>query len=481
MPIPILCYIRELNYIFEAGIYFGSKKPTDSNALLEEFIPELQKLFRDGLDVNENHFSFSFDGIICDAPAKSFVSQTKGHMGYFSCSKCLTEGSYYKDRVVFPQLDASKRTDLNFREKVNEEHHTGTSILEGLSINMVKAFRMDYMHIVCLCVVKKLIRLWMQGEVFRFRLSGYQISLISNRLDIIRNQMPLEFERKPRTLLYVEKWKATEYRQFLVYTGPVVLCGILPETHYNLFMALNVAISILLHPELCIRLNSYAKELLLYFVQQFEAQYGKEHVSHNVHALIHLADEVALFGPLDNFSAFRFENHLGTIKKRLSKSHQQLEQIHRRISEARHMKVPGCKIHVQESIVYAQEHSEGPLLDNCTLPQYKVAKFNDFTIKLSPGNNICLLRDKTIIKVENICQQFGYKVIVGRELPVTRPFYSSPCDSSFLNIFEVQDRDCTLQVWKIDEIMKKCMCLPFRSNRYIVIPLLHCTSSLTLQ
>ena len=39
--------------------------------------------------------------------------------------------------------------------------------------------------------------------------------------------MPSEFSRQPRGLDEVKKWNATEYRQFLLYTGYLVLEGVL--------------------------------------------------------------------------------------------------------------------------------------------------------------------------------------------------------------------------------------------------------------
>lgn len=61
----------------------------------------------------------------------------------------------------------------------------------------------------------------------------------------------------------------------------------------------------------------YARDLMIYFVKQFEIIYGKHLVSHNVHGLIHIADDYERFGPLDNISAFPFENFMKNLKKNL--------------------------------------------------------------------------------------------------------------------------------------------------------------------
>lgn len=59
----------------------------------------------------------------------------------------------------------------------------------------------------------------------------------------------------------------------------------------------------------------YAEELLKYFVSTFVQIYGQEHVSHNIHNLLHIAEVSRKFGSIVNFSAFPFENHMTHLKK----------------------------------------------------------------------------------------------------------------------------------------------------------------------
>ena len=57
--------------------------------------------------------------------------------------------------------------------------------------------------------------------------------------------IPREFARKPRSLHYVARWKATEHRLFLLYTGVVTLKQVLSQELYDLFFLLHVAARIL--------------------------------------------------------------------------------------------------------------------------------------------------------------------------------------------------------------------------------------------
>lgn len=53
---------------------------------------------------------------------------------------------------------------MDFLNRIDDEHHIGetVSILTEIpQINMIDNFSMDYMHLVCLGIVKKLISLWL--------------------------------------------------------------------------------------------------------------------------------------------------------------------------------------------------------------------------------------------------------------------------------------------------------------------------------
>lgn len=68
-------------------------------------------------------------------------------------------------------------------------------------------------------------------------------------------------------------------------------------------------------------------------MKRFKHLYGKEFVTLNVHSLIHLARDVKLYGPLDSFRAFDFENYMQFLKKILRKRAKPLQQLHRRLKE----------------------------------------------------------------------------------------------------------------------------------------------------
>src|SRR5580765_5958558 len=106
------------------------------------------------------------------------------------------------------------------------------------------------MHLICLGVVKKLILLWIKGPL-SIRLSRRAINRISYLLILLRCTTPSDFVRKPRSLKDVKQWKAVEFRNFLLYIGPVVLRYTLKKDMYHHFLTHHTAITILVRPDLC--------------------------------------------------------------------------------------------------------------------------------------------------------------------------------------------------------------------------------------
>ncbi|XP_012531676.2 uncharacterized protein LOC105834031 [Monomorium pharaonis] len=141
---------------FVVGAYHGYNKPNCPNIFFQDFIKEYKTLHEEGFQFDNNlHFKVTIRAVICDIPARSFVTCIKGFNGYFGCSKCMQEGKYICHRMIFPDLNAELRTDANFIERANDDHHTATSIFEEIKLGMVSQFPLDYMHLVCLGVIKK--------------------------------------------------------------------------------------------------------------------------------------------------------------------------------------------------------------------------------------------------------------------------------------------------------------------------------------
>lgn len=142
----------------------------------------------------------TIDAFCCDSLAKSFLLKTKGHTGFYSCSRCTVQGIFLQRRVCFPNLNCLKRTRSDFINKINEEHHINVNELINISgIDIIQNFPLDYMHLVYLGVVRKIILLWKgSGDIGRVivnlqKLPTNVIKTISSRLLLVKKDIPCEF------------------------------------------------------------------------------------------------------------------------------------------------------------------------------------------------------------------------------------------------------------------------------------------------
>lgn len=124
-------------------------------------------------------------------------------------------------------------------------------------------FPLDYMHLVALGVVKKLILFWLHTRPVQTRIPGRNINILSISLLNIKQFIPIDFPRKTRMIQDIGRYIASELRFFIVYVGPIVLKQINIDNSYTNYMALHVSMTILLSPDYGCYLN-YSKELLSY-------------------------------------------------------------------------------------------------------------------------------------------------------------------------------------------------------------------------
>lgn len=331
---PILCSLySNPTKVAAVGIYHGYQKPVNANEFLLQFVNEAIDLTVNSININGSIKQFKIKGFICDAPAKSFICYIKGHTGFYSYTKCFQKGTYLKGRTCFPKINCKKRTGQNFQNKSQIQHHSGTSVIERIpGIDMVSHVPLEYMHLICLGVMKKLLMMWTFGKP-HIKLKSEVISKITRKLLSLVECTPYEFVRKPRSLDEIKRWKATEFRFFLLYAGPVVLKGNIENDKYINFLCLYVAVTIFSNEEYIQKYADYAHSLLKCFIQNFGKLYGKESISHNIHGLIHVYDDIQIFVNFNKYSAFSFENFLQNLKNLLRKHEKPLQQIVTRLKE----------------------------------------------------------------------------------------------------------------------------------------------------
>lgn len=230
---------------FAIGIYSGKEKPRDCDEFLSDLVEDVNMTQQNGIIVDKKCISCKLNVFTCDASAKAFITGTKGHNAYHGCGKCTQEGKFVLNRVTYPETKAPLRSDQSFSRKIDENHHKRKSILEKIeNLGMVSQFPLDYMHLICLGVMKKLISFWIRGKK-NIRMSDSSIATANDRLLSLKNLTPKELLRTSKSLHKFDRFKATEFRQILFYSGPIIFFNCLDSKKYDHFLSLSIAIRIL--------------------------------------------------------------------------------------------------------------------------------------------------------------------------------------------------------------------------------------------
>jgi len=457
-----------LNTPFVIGIYHGNKKPSSVDNYLALFIKEYKQLQDTAIVIDGKKYNVTLRCITCDSPARSYVKCTRQFNGYFSCDKCTVEGEF-QERIVFLSESAPLHTDDTFRNRINEEHHIGISPFESLPIDMVKQFPLDSLHVVYLGVMKFLLMCWIDNRR-RPKFSSRDVQKLSDLLVIAAQWVPKEFNRKPRGLQELCRWKGTEFRLFLLYLGPIILQYFLSQKYLIHFNSLNCAMRILCDPQDCYKNNAYAKELLLYFVQQFKILYGEQYVTSNLHYLIHLNEDVKTYGPIDSYSTFDFENHMQVLKRLLRKHANPLQQIHRRLFEKHnhwYLQKKNPKI-VEYPLLKYPVVSELPL--GCH-SEHRILQFRKFELSNKRPDNCCFMTDGTIVMIKHMRLIENMIVVLGSQFQSKHDISNYPCPSSNINIYKV-DNLSSIQMWPAQCISCKGFLITLENITY-TMPLLH--------
>ncbi|XP_052103046.1 uncharacterized protein LOC127736519 [Mytilus californianus] len=304
------------------------------------------------------------------------------------------------------------------------------------------------MHCVRLGVVKRILWFFKQGPTV-CKLSHIQLDELSKKLVPYSGNLPSEFARQPRSLAELERWKATEYRQFLLYTGPIVLRKVLSKERYIHFLTLFIGISILLESDSHKRTSyiNYESSLLSFFVNKSKVLFGEQFIVYNVHNLLHLADDVKHFDcSMNENSAFPYENHLQSIKRVVRNAKNPIAQVTKRLAEKERAGVSMVKSNT-ETFIYRY-------------------------ISTRPKNNCFLLKNESFAFIKE--QRENNRLLCDILHPDrAQNLFTEPCNSKLVNIVFVPN-NCHMSRKLIDkdEIYKKCVSLPVDNGR-VVIPMLH--------
>lgn len=325
-------------------------------------------------------------------------------------------------------------------------------------MDMIGSIPLDA-HLILLGGMKKLLLLWLNGTPnYKTKFSALDVKQISEKLVKAGETKPAEINRPSRPLDCISNWKATEFRTFLLKTGPVVLKDHLPEEAYNHFLALHCATTICCSESLLPYVD-VAQYLFKEFVDNFGHIYGDENYCYNIHSLIHLTDDVKRYGVLDNFSAFPGESNLASIKRMLRGGYKPLQQIVKRIIERESV----------EMIVEAVPRRLGLHKNILTL--------KDVRLDSSEKNRWVLTKDGFVFKIKGFSQVSTeiqiHGTIIDKES--LTDLFNVPIQSSKLSIFVSNLKEKQDATIKLENIYCKLYKIPISNGEYAFFPLAHFT------
>lgn len=156
------------------------------------------------------------------------------------------------------------------------------------------------------------------------------INEINRKLKKIR--YPSEFSRTQRTLDQFKLFKASEFRNFLFYSGVFALHGVLDAECYKHFIAYVLFMRILTCENQDENVFNSLFILINYFISKFQKIYGENNMNYKLHAHIHFIYQFYRFGSINKISSFPFEGFFKRCREYIHGTTGYLSQIHANIN-----------------------------------------------------------------------------------------------------------------------------------------------------
>ena len=352
--------IRSRNIIIPL-LFTATKKIPFHPGVMSILIDELVELEISGVDwtyhgTDQNTKFYS--GTLCvDAPVKSKLLAIPNHSAKHGCPMANCEGTWLPKGKGGATCWISNESGSLRESDGSESILSRIPALQGV---LFKAVALDSLHGIYIGVVKYLIDVIFFDARFANKSTRQDRVNIANKiLDSIK--APFFIERGPRNLSDYKKWKAHEWRNMLFFFSVPIMNSLAKEGLISPQIAdhwFNLALgtSLLNQEQITESDLVMASEALSLFVKNMGILYGDHCMTYNVHILLHLADTVKYLGPLWATSMFKFEGFNRTIIHSFNGSNCVLEQIAKRLSQRRSIKI------LQEKVEMINPHSI--ILDN---------------------------------------------------------------------------------------------------------------------
>jgi hypothetical protein len=322
-------------FIILHSIWYAPVKP-EMPVYLKGFVESMEQLSSRGFDwvhpvTRITHTSKLF--VIAssvDAQARAPMQNINLYNGEYGCSFCLIPGvrkevgsgsarTYPFRAQLYP-----RRSTLNMLENANELRRINESNdaddvnhvlgVRGYScLGLLKyfdtgeSFSPDYLHSGLLGVVKRhlLTILDSKNKDREFYIGNFS-EVIDRRIRGIKP--PNIVKRLPRGLNLIKFWKASEFRNWILYYALPCLERYWPTRYLEHLTLLVFALHTLLKSEINFEEIEKARLAIIEFCRVYSCLYRECDETFNLHILSHYAEKVKLLGPLWSHSTFIFES-----------------------------------------------------------------------------------------------------------------------------------------------------------------------------
>ena len=230
--------------------------------------------------------------------------------------------------------------------------------------------------------------------------------------------------------------------------------------------------------------NQFALSLLTCFVDNSAAFFGRQFVSLAVHSLLHLPDECRRIGPLDEFSCWKYENALKTLKKRCKNYKHPIQALANQLRyKSSFMSKPSRVLPSSTYGVSLIRPHLGYLTDGVKLidgQSYKTAFYRNYVLTLTPPDCYFMSFSKQIYQILDIVltKGSGTKLICKQFVRTESAFYVPTDEHRFeaseLGIHLLLSRCETVHCIDIEDFKWKCVIRHYIARKamccYPIIP-----------
>lgn len=305
-----------------------------------------------------------------------------------------------------------------------------------------------------------------------------QVCYLKAMLNSITPDIPCEFQRKTFDIDAIAKWKATQYRFFLLSCSSTVLSKVLSKEYYRHYLLLFVACRILNKAPVTLAHCDYAQNLLRKWFYLLPSLYGEKSQVLSMHYLIHITDDVKnLKLPLSDLSAFWGESYVSFFEKLVESPKKPLTQIVNRLWELESRRTSKIKRKLSlDKCVFKIENTY-----NYGIEYISCINVNNFRLTCVHPDNVVQLRNERIVKIdailtkrENIGETLKQEklYVLGKELLDVRETFDYPISSKQVGIYVGSKFSETTDMYCIKDVMCKCVLLHIDNMLYVNV-LLH--------